>query len=359
MPDILLFGATGYTGRLTAHALARRGADFAIAGRNRRRLQDLADATGGPEVRVAAVGDPGALTQALVDVKVLITCVGPFVEFGATAVEAALRAGVHYIDSTGEGAFIETLIASRSQEARKAGIAMAPALGFDEVPADTAATLATDGMVNADLILTYAFPSSGSRGTFRSALGIAGAEGLWIQDGERRRIRTGERTRWAPMPAPLGPKPALAFPLAEGHLAPLHLDLNSLELYVTTDPIQKALMRGGLQLLAAVTSSRAGNHITRLVLDRLPEGPSDRQRAAGRWTVLAEARSGDTWRNVSLSGTDVYGLTAEFLSAGALRMCEDDFDLTGVVSPVQVLGIERWRKEFIDHDVVVDTYQQR
>lgn len=359
MPDILLFGATGYTGRLTAHALARRGADFAIAGRNRHRLQELADATGGPDVRVAAVGDPDALTEALGDVKVLITCVGPFVELGATAVEAALRVGVHYIDSTGEGTFIEDLIASRSQDAKEAGIAMAPALGFDEVPADTAATLATEGMVKADLVLTYAFPSSGSRGTLRSALRIAGADGVWIEDGRERRIRTGERTRWAPMPAPLGPKPALAFPLAEGHLAPLHLDLNSLELYVTTDPIQKVLMRGGLPLLAAATRSPVGHKITQLVLDRLPEGPNDRQRAAGRWTVLAEARSGDTWRNVSLSGTDVYGLTAEFLSAGAMRMCEDDFDLTGVVSPVQVMGIDRWRKEFIDHDVVVDTYQQR
>lgn len=359
MPDILLFGATGYTGRLTAHALARRGADFAIAGRSRGRLQDLAAATGGPEVRVAAVGDPDALTEALGDVKVLITCVGPFVELGATAVEAALRAGVHYIDSTGEGTFIEDLIATRSQEAKEAGIAMAPALGFDEVPADTAATVATEGMVNADLVLTYAFPSSGSRGTFRSALGIAGADGVWIENGRRRRIRTGERTRWAPMPAPLGPKPSLAFPLAEGHLAPLHLDLNSLELYVTTDPVQKVLMRGSLPLLAAATGSRIGDKITQLVLDRLPEGPNDRQRAAGRWTLLAEARSGEAWRNVSLSGTDVYGLTAEFLSAGAMRMCEDDFDLTGVVSPVQVMGIDRWRKEFIDHDVVVDIYQQR
>lgn len=359
MPDILLFGATGYTGRLTAHALARRGASFAVAGRNRARLEQLAEATGGPEVRVATVGDTTSLTKALSDVKVMITCVGPFAELGQTAVEAALSAGVHYIDSTGEGTFIEELIATRSAEAKAAGIAMAPALGFDEVPADSAATLATEGMQDADLILTYAFPSSGSRGTLRSALGILDAGGVWLQDGRPRRMKAGQGSRWAPMPPPLGPKPAVGFPLAEGHLAPLHLDLNSLELYVTTDPLQKVLLRAGLPLLSLTSGTRPGKAITQMVLDRLPEGPSDRQRAQGRWTVLAEARAGDRWRNVALTGTDVYGLTAEFLSAGAIRMCEDDFDLTGVVSPVQAVGIDRWRKEFIDHDVVVDIYQQR
>jgi short subunit dehydrogenase-like uncharacterized protein len=359
MADILLFGATGYTGRLTAHVLARRGADFAVAGRNRGRLEQLAEATGGPETRVASVGDTDALVDALADVKVLVTCVGPFMEMGATAVDAALRAGVHYIDSTGEGAFIEQLIATRSKLAQEAGIAMAPAMGFDEVPADCAATLATDGMDEADLTLTYAFPSAGSRGTLRSALGIAGADGVWMADGRPRRIKAGDQQRWAPMPAPLGPKRAVAFPLAEGQLAPLHLDLRSLELYVTTDPVQRLLMRGGLPLLSSAASTKIGRSVTKSVLGRLPEGPDERQRREGRWTVLAEASSGSMWRNVALSGTDVYGLTAEFLAAGALRMCEEDFELAGVVSPVQAMGIDRWRKEFIDHDVVIDTYEQR
>ena len=62
MPDILLFGATGYTGQLTAHALARRGADFAIAGRSRDKLEALASVTGNPDVRIAGVGDVDALS---------------------------------------------------------------------------------------------------------------------------------------------------------------------------------------------------------------------------------------------------------------------------------------------------------
>src|SRR5688572_29076595 len=204
MPDILLFGATGYTGRLTAEALARKGASFAIAGRNKSKLYALADETDGPEVRVASVGDVDSLVAALDGVKVMITCVGPFMELGDTAVEAALRAGVHYIDSTGEGTFVSRLI-ERDAEAREAGIVMAPCMGFDEVPADVAATLATEGMDKADLIVTLAVPQIASRGTIRSALGIIAEPGQWVRHGQSIKIRAGQERRWAPMPPPLGP----------------------------------------------------------------------------------------------------------------------------------------------------------
>ena len=358
MPDIVLFGATGYTGRLTAQVLARRSASFAIAGRDRAKLDALAETTGGPEVRVARVGDVDSLTAAIEDAKVLITCVGPFVELGDTAVEAALRAGVNYIDSTGEGAFIERLI-GRDRSARSAGIAIAPAMGFDEVPADSAATLATEGMEKAQLVLTYAFPSTGSRGTLRSGIGIASNDAAWIRDGNKRDVAAGAESRWSPMPPPLGPKPAVSFPLAEAHLAPLHLDLDGLETYVTTDPLRGALMKIGIPALRLGLSTPIGSKAIDAVLERLPEGPNDEQRQRGRWTILAEARSGDSWRNVALSGRDVYGLTAEFLAAGAMKMCEESYGVTGVVSPVQAVGIDTWRKEFVDHDVVVETFEAR
>ncbi len=357
MADILLFGATGYTGRLTARALAKRGANFVIAGRDRDKLNRLAAETGDPEVRVANVGDLAGLVTALSDVKVMITCVGPFAELGRTAVEAALQAGVHYIDSTGEAPFIEELIATRHSAATKAGIAMAPALGFDEVPADCAATLATEGMSDAELVLTYAFPSTGSRGTLRSALGIASSSGNWIHNGRKRAITAGEEERWSPMPPPLGPKPAVSFPLGEGHLAPLHLELRSLQTYITTDPVRKQVMKAGIPLLRLASSLSIGRSITQRIIAGLPEGPDERQRHESLWTILAEARSGSVWRNVVLTGRDVYGLTAEFLATGAVTMTRDDFDLAGVVSPVQAVGIERWRKELDQQGVSVDIYE--
>jgi short subunit dehydrogenase-like uncharacterized protein len=356
MPDVLLFGATGYTGRLTAKALARRDASFAICGRDRAKLDRLAESTGSPEVRVASAGDVDGLARALEDVKVLITCVGPFVELGAAAAEAAVRTGTHYIDSTGEQAFVGMLIDSHDGPARDKGVALAPCMGFDEVPADVAATLATQGLERPDLVLTYALPSSGSAGTIRSALDIATRQGPWIEDGQQVMVRAGQETRWSPMPPPLGPRRAMAFPLAEGQLAPLHLELRSLKIYITTG-VGKWL---GARFTLPAMTPLIRHSVGRSVLNRvLPSGggPSEEQRARSKWTILAEAHAGGEWRNVTITGTDPYGLTAEFLTAGALRMCEADFDAAGVLAPVQVIGLDRLEKLFADSGITIETFE--
>ncbi|MDQ4143426.1 MAG: saccharopine dehydrogenase NADP-binding domain-containing protein [Actinomycetota bacterium] len=354
MPDILLFGATGYTGRLTARALARRGADFAIAGRSRAKLEALAEETGGPEARVAAVGDTDALVAALQDVRVLVTCVGPFLHLGDTAVAAALEAGCHYVDSTGEGPFIHRLIREHDSAARAAGIAMAPALGFDETPADLAATLAAEGLDKPDLVLTYALPSAPSSGTAKSIIDIATSRGPWIVDGAVVEVGPAEHERWAPMPPPLGPRLSSSFPLAEGHLAPLHLDLNGLRLFVTVDR-GPALALKTIPLLRAAVALPGVRGGLATIIDRTVTDPEG-ERRQGLWTILAEARSKDRWRNVVLTGKDVYGITAETLSTAALRMSEPDFSESGVISPVQAVGKEKLQKELTEQGVSIQTY---
>jgi short subunit dehydrogenase-like uncharacterized protein len=355
MADILLFGASGYTGQLTAHALAERGADFAIAGRNRTKLEVLAAETGNPEIRIAEVGDADALTKALDGARALITCVGPFIHLGDTAVEAALRARCHYIDSTGEGSFIKKLIRDQNERAHAAGIAIAPALGFDEVPADVAATLAVEGFEKADLVLTYALPSTPSPGTAKSVIGIATAKGPWIIDGRTTDVAAGEHARWAPMPAPLGPRRSVSFPLAEGYLAPLHLELNSLQLYGTVGRGQTIGLKV-LPVLGPIANLGPVRSVLESLIEKTVKAPEGEARNEA-WTILAEARSGAQRRNVVLTGRDPYGLTAETLTTAALRMVEDDFDQTGVLSPVQAVGIDRLQKELIGHGVSIDTYE--
>lgn len=358
MPDVLLFGATGYTGTLTAHALARRGTTFAIAGRDPAKLERLASETGEPEPRVVSVGDTDALVAALGDVGALITCVGPFKELGATAVEAALRARVHYVDSAGEIDFIGHLIERHDSAARAAGVVMAPAAGFDEVPADVALSLAVDGMSRPDAVLTYALPTSGSAGTIRTVLGgIVHSRGRWIRAGESLEVGLGERSRWSPMPPPLGPKYALSYPLAEGRLAPLHLDLGSLELYSTTDRAQAMALRTGLPLARiALRSGLVRSGIER-VLTKGSQGPDAATRSRDKWTILAEARTGTDWRNVALMGTDPYGLTAETLALTAAKLAREGHASAGVMSPVQAVGLDDLQKELIDFGVDLQTWE--
>jgi short subunit dehydrogenase-like uncharacterized protein len=357
VPDILLFGATGYTGRLTAHALARSGLSFGIAGRNQQKLEMLAAETAEPEVRLAQVGDTRSLVRALDGVRVLITCVGPFIDLGGTAVEAALNAGVHYIDSTGEVTFVARLIERSDAAARERRIAMATAMGFDEVPADVAVSLACAGMDNPSAVLTYAVPTTGSVGTIRSALGILSSTGVGIDDGLWIDVRAGEEQRWSPMPPPLGVRLSTSAPFAIARLAPLHTYFDSLKVFMTIGRARLAALKAGLPLLRGMVGSSAGRAAMDFALKRLPEGPSTRARSA-KWTVLAEARSSGKWRNVAVVGRDVYGFTAELLAAGAGVMARGDYDRTGVLSPVQAMGLDFLQNELREQGAMIQTYDE-
>lgn len=358
MLDVLLFGATGYTGRLTAHALARRGASFAVAGRRVATLESLAAATGARDARPARVGDAAGLAAALHDVKVLLTCVGPFTDLGDTAVDAALAAGVHYVDSCGEAGFVRRLIDEKDGAARSSGVALAPSMGFDEGAADAAATIATRGMTGADLDITYALPSRASAGTVRSGLRGLTAPGIWLEDGRTVPVTVGGSARWAPMPPPLGPRRALAAHLPEVHLAPLHLDVAGARTHVTAGALARGALRasGALQRVCDVGVVRRAAESA--LLRVMPRDDHGRPTGAS-WTILAEARDEKGWRKVALSGADAYGITAELLASGACRLAADAHGLSGVVSPVQTLGLETLMGTLADRSVTLRTYELR
>src|SRR5690348_1634802 len=105
---IAVYGATGYTGRLVAHELRRRGLTAILAGRNADKLDALVTEVGADwPTRVAAVDDPAALRAAFAGADAVINCAGPFTFFGAPVIEAAIDAGAHYCDTTGEQPYMQ------------------------------------------------------------------------------------------------------------------------------------------------------------------------------------------------------------------------------------------------------------
>src|SRR5688572_12772852 len=111
--DIVLFGATGFTGGLTAEYLARQSGlspdRFALAGRNRGKLEDVKrHLTGINPVcdRIALIeadsSDPDSLARMAQQTKVVITTVGPYIQYGETLLRACAEAGTDYVDLTGE-----------------------------------------------------------------------------------------------------------------------------------------------------------------------------------------------------------------------------------------------------------------
>src|SRR5687768_15962877 len=118
---IVVFGATGYTGRLVAERLVAQGARPVLAGRSEERLGALSERLGGLGWEVADVGRQTSMYDLVKRGDVLVSTVGPFARWGEPAVRAAVAAGAAYLDSTGEPPFIRRIFAEFDGAARASG----------------------------------------------------------------------------------------------------------------------------------------------------------------------------------------------------------------------------------------------
>src|SRR6266496_3865649 len=126
--DIVLFGATGFTGGLTAEYLARAvppKTSWALAGRNTAKLEAVRDRLGmlwsGLPLVQADVTDPQSLRELAESTRVLITTVGPYVKYGEPLVAACAEAGTDYVDLTGEPEFVDRCYVRYHQRAVQTG----------------------------------------------------------------------------------------------------------------------------------------------------------------------------------------------------------------------------------------------
>ena len=137
---VVLFGATGYTGRLVAeHLLTRKqGVRLAFAGRNQAKLEQLRSELGAEDVPllVGDVSDEGFLQRMAENTAVVCTTVGPYARYGAGLVAACAAAGTSYCDLTGETHFIRDMIDRYGAAAAQSGARLVHCCGFDSIPAD-------------------------------------------------------------------------------------------------------------------------------------------------------------------------------------------------------------------------------
>ena len=140
---IVVFGATGYTGRLVCEALVARGEKPVLAARSESKLAALASQLGGDLEFVPADVEHPDTVRALVERgDVIVSTVGPFARFGRPAVDAAISAGASYLDSTGEPMFIRGIFERYGPAAESAGCGLVTAFGYDYVPGNLAGALA-------------------------------------------------------------------------------------------------------------------------------------------------------------------------------------------------------------------------
>jgi len=140
--DIVLYGATGFVGKLTAEYLARAGgtARIALAGRSPERLLDVRETLGDSAqdwpILSADASSPSSLNEMAAQTRVVITTVGPYSRYGLPLVAACAAAGTDYADLTGEATFVRQSIDEHHKQAIDTGARIVHACGFDSIPSD-------------------------------------------------------------------------------------------------------------------------------------------------------------------------------------------------------------------------------
>jgi short subunit dehydrogenase-like uncharacterized protein len=147
--DLALFGATGFTGGLTADYLAANapaGLRWTLVGRNRAKLEAVAARLAAaapeapaPDLLVADAADPAALARVAESTRVVITTVGPYALYGAPLVAACAAAGTDYVDLTGEPEFVDRMWSENHATAERSGARLVHCCGFDSIPHDLGA----------------------------------------------------------------------------------------------------------------------------------------------------------------------------------------------------------------------------
>ena len=340
---IVIFGATGFTGRLVAERLAAQGASPVLAGRSEESLRALAEPLG-LEWRTADAMRQNSVFALLEPGDVLVSLVGPFVKWGEPALRAAIAAKGVYIDSTGEPPFIRRVFEEFGAPAERAGAALLPAMGYDFVPGALAAALALEEAGPDALRVDvgyYAFGAGISSGTRRSAVGIMFEDGFAFRGGRVQPARLAERVR--SFRAKGKDRDAISIGGAEHYTLPaVHPTLLEVNVYLGWfGALARALQAGSLagSVALRVPGVRGALKAAGDPLVEVGGGPD--QPAGGISWAVAEAydAAGERLAEVHLSGSEPYALTAGILAWAARRAAAQGVGGTGALGPVEAFGL--------------------
>ncbi|PPK94644.1 short subunit dehydrogenase-like uncharacterized protein [Kineococcus xinjiangensis] len=399
--DVVLFGATGFVGRLTAAHLAEAappGLRIALAGRSRERL--AAVRSGLPAVAaqwplvVADAADPAALAALARSTRVVVSTVGPYLRHGLPLVGECARAGTHYADLTGEVLFARRSIDAFHETAAASGARIVHSCGFDSVPSDLAVLLTAERaraddageLLDAELCV-ISLKGGVSGGTVDSAR--VQVDAARADRGARRLLGDpyalspdragepdlgGERERFAParrkdlggwtapfVMAPYNTRVVRRSNALQGHAYGRRLRYSEVVAFTgRTAPLRAAATTAGI---AAVLGALALPPTRRLADRLLPapgSGPSERTQREGHFRMRLRARTTGGARyvtTVAAPGDPGYAATAVMLGQSAVALALDGAtlpDRAGVLTPATGMGAalaERLRRSGFTFDV--------
>jgi short subunit dehydrogenase-like uncharacterized protein len=374
--DVVVLGATGFTGALTAEYLAAHAPEstrWAIAGRNQSKLERLG--LGVPQV-YADVNDSDTLRQLAESTKVLITTVGPYSHFGEPVVAACAAAGTDYVDLTGEPEFVDLMWLRYQEQAAASGARIVHSCGFDSIPYDLGVLFTVLHLPEGQPIAVTGYVRAGatfSGGTYHSAIHIMSRlrqAAKLSSERERRERPAGRRVRgtlgrphnsadaggWVvPMPT-IDPLTVLRSARALDRYGP---DFSYAH-YLVAKRLTAAVGLG-VGVGAVVPLTQLGP--TRKLLLKLKdpgEGPSPERRAKSWFRVRFVGESGGRRVVTEVSGGDPgYGETSKMLAESALCLAHDELpERSGQLTPAVAMGqplIDRLTRAGIEFRVVEST----
>ncbi len=378
--DIVLLGATGFTGQLLAQQLASMaGLRWAIAGRNHTKLTAvLGDLpTGSPEsasaptIIVADAHDRPSLDALVNRTRVVVSTVGPYAQHGSDLVAACATAGTHYCDLTGEVNWVRAMIDAHHVTAQQSGARIVHCCGFDSMPADLSCwllqrELRTRGVAAATDVRGYYLDVRGgvSGGTVASMRGIVQAA---VKDRSLRRLLVDP---YALVPERAGQirQTELGFAIHRDDnlvTAPFVMAAINTRVVYRSNALQDdaygrdfryhealafPLNARGLANAAAMTAgvsalpvAMAVPALSKLLDGKLPksgEGPSEKTRQRGHYTLQVRSTSSASPTVTFHDDADPgYGSTSKMLAAAATCLAFDALDSQpGVITPAVAMG---------------------
>jgi len=372
--DVVVLGATGFTGALTARYLADHAPDttrWAVAGRNRSKLERL-----GLDVPLlhADVNEPDSLRQLAESTRVLITTVGPYINYGEPVVAACAAAGTDYVDLTGEPEFVDRMWLNYNEQAESTGARLVHSCVFDSIPYDLGALFTVDQLPEGTPIHVSGYGRAGgnfSGGTYHSAVHIMGRlrqgakaareRSAKEQQPSGRRVRlvfgkphrSDEAGGWAAPVPTIDPQHVVRSARALDRYGP---DFSYSHYMVT----KRLTSLAGLGVGAGAVVALAQLRPTRNALLKLKdpgEGPSEEQRAKSWFRVRFVGRSDGHRVLTEVSGGDPgYGETSKMLAESALCLAHDQLpERSGQLTTAVAMGqplIDRLTRAGIEFRVV-------
>ncbi|HEV2858924.1 MAG TPA: saccharopine dehydrogenase NADP-binding domain-containing protein [Solirubrobacterales bacterium] len=365
--DVVLFGATGFTGGLTADYLAANAPAemrWALVGRNREKLDAVAarlasstSETPMPEVLVADAGDAAALREIAEKTRVVITTVGPYALYGGPLVAACAAAGTDYCDLTGEPEFVDRVWVDHHAEAEQTGARLVHCCGFDSIPHDLGALFTVQQLPEGVPLTVNGYVRSNasfSGGTFHSAInGFARARQTLSAGKERRRLEPraeGRQVHAAPTrirhEKDLG---GWAVPLPTIDGAVIRRSAAALDRYGPDFTYGHNMVAKHLATVGAI----AGGVGTAFTLAQLPptrnlllklkaqgEGPSEAERERSWFKVVFVGEGGGKRVLTEVSGGDPgYSETSKMLAESGLCLAFDELpERSGQLTTAVAMG---------------------